>query len=82
MSEALTAYPLTVPDGLTIREVLEQIRNVRWGDIDTATVPLTDGTTIEVELLDYGHGTLLGSQRIVRRTSYQDGERIIRTYSW
>ena len=71
-------------DTMTIGQALKSIREMfkydEFGSMGQLTCHLTDGTTLEVELMPaYGGGHLMSSQRLVRRGPH--GEHI-RTYKW
>lgn len=69
-------------DGMTVRECLAALRTVRWGNIGGATVELSDGTIIDVELepASDGNSWLMSSQRAVRREFRGGSPRVLRTY--
>ena len=58
--------------GLTVRQLLRDLRRVDWGDSGTmAPLPLSDGSAISVELItDSGGAWIMSSQVAVRRDSF------------
>jgi len=82
--------PAEIYEGMTIRECLKALRDAkRWSfdDLGGATIRLSDGTWIDVELTPASDGGyLIASQRITRKRwsePYESGnEYTIRHYDW